>query len=791
MPQRPQPPPRRDETVARLRGRHHASARPLRPNEATKPALQLAIGRDGIGLELAEPVDLGCLRIIELSTGLPGVRFPIDVSGGVTRFRHRRGQLHVLRVEISAHTVERWIAPRLRGLVSSKTPEVWIEVGRARATMCVTASPDAEEAAARPAPILAFDVHALAEGEDLVLVMTNPRGAALPESASVIAIACLDAALGRAAVRAGATFTLRRPAAAIARALLPVVGARIPSTEGVRWTALGADGATWVLHGAFGTDAAAPTDAALRAREAAAMLVDGDDMLLRGDSTAARGRYLEALERAPRHAEIAARIIEIDARASGRAEAALATLSELGANGDAISFGVAPGELRLQIGDVNGALASLERAGETERAPALAARAFELAARATRDAESASRWLDRALARSPRSAGARWARVETRLELGRLEDAEADVEHLDALARGARRKYAVWLRAGRIWEAKGLGAQAGAVFERALRYAPDQSDALAGLGAALVADGRVARGVSLLTRALDLARSHGEQESSILLVLARALAERLDDLPTAIAHAAAIPADATEALLARGLEGRWRARLGDLAGAALAFARLRDLTASQVPGEDAARTQGIVELLLEAAALERRDRRDPLAAQRHLAVALRIAPHHVAARRAYRETGSLVLGIARAGGGETEKDGDHDIEASPFDQTVASASASASMSAIDRALSTESDDVEDPETARRVEELTRRLHANPSDVAAFDELATALETLGRAHEMVALLAGRLEDALPHDRAALAPRARVILLRMATEAENAGRADDATLLRDALAAVSLS
>jgi tetratricopeptide (TPR) repeat protein len=787
MPLRPQPPPRRDETVARPRGRRHASAPPPRPDEGTKPALQLAIGRDGIGLELAEPVDLGCLRITELSTGMPGVRFPIDVSGGVTRFRHRRGQLHVLRVEMSAHAVERWIAPRLRGVVSSRTPDVWIEVGRATATMCVTAFPDAEEAAGRPAPILAFDVHALAEGEDLVLVMTNPRGSALPDSASVIAIACLDAALGRAAVRAGATFTLRRPAAALARALLPGVGARIPSTDGLRWAALGADGATWVLHGALGADAATPTEAALRAREAAAMLVDGDEALLRGDSTAARARYLEALERAPRHPEIAARVVEIDSRAGRRAEAALATLSELGANGDAISFGVVPGELRLQIGDVDGALASLERAGETERAPALAARAFEIAGRATRDAEAASRWLDRALARSPRSASTRWSRIETRLELGRLEDAQADVEHLDALARGGRGKYAVWLRAGRLWEAKGLGAHAGAVFERALRYAPEEPGALAGLGAALVAGGRVTRGVSLLTRALELARSHGERESLILLVLARALAERLDDLPTAIAHAAAIPADAAEALLARGLEGRWRARLGDLAGAALAFARLRDLAASQVPGEDYARTQGIVELLLEAAALERRGRRDPLAAQRHLAVALRIAPNHAAARRAYREAGSLVLGVARATEREAEKDGDHDIDASPIDETPMSAS----VSAIDRALLSETDDLEDPESARRVEELTRRLRANPSDVAAFDELATVLEALRRTHEIVALLAGRLEDAPPHDRAALAPRARVILLRMATQAENAGRADDAALLREALAAVPLS
>ena len=751
---------------------------------SSKPALQLAIGRDGIGLELAVPVDLACLHVTELSTSMPGVRFPVDVSGGVTRFRHRRGQLHVLRVEVPGRAVERWVAPRLRGLVSARTPDVWIEVGRARATMCVAALPEADEPAGRPAPVFAFDVHALAEGEDLVLVVTNARGAGLPEPASVLAIACLEAALGRSAVRAGALFALRRPATALARALLPGVGARVPSTEGVRWAALGADGGTWVLHAAIGAEAATPTEDALRAREVAAMLLDGDEALLRGDAATARTRYLEALERAPRHPEIAARIVGIDARETGRAEAALATLAELGTHGDETAFGVVPGELRLQVRDVEGALASFERAGETERAPALAARAFELAAAATRDAEAAARWLDRALARAPRGASARWARIDARLELGRLEDAVADVEHLEALARGGRAKYAVWVRAGHAWEAKGMRAHAGAIFERALRYAPDEPDALAGLGAALVADGREARGVSLLARALDLARSRGGRESPIVLGLARALAERLDDLPTAIAHVAAIPADAPEAPLARGLEGRWRARLGDLAGAALAYARLRDLAASQAPGADDARSRAIVELLVEAAEMERGQRRDPLAAQRHLAVALRLVPHHAGARRAYREAGSLVFSAAKTGeprGGDSGA-GDDDEPSG-----AAALPSPAGSSPIDRALLIDAPEAEDPETARRVEELTRRLHANPADRAVFDALVPMLEALGRTHEMVALLTGRLEDASPEDRAALVPRARSVLFRMALAAEATGRSDDAALLRDALEA----
>jgi tetratricopeptide (TPR) repeat protein len=775
MPTRSQPPTRRVGPVARRRDDSPAGPRGRAPPKA---ALQLAIGRDGIGLELAEPVDVACLRVLELSTSLTGVRFPVDVSGGVMRFRHRRGQLHVLRVEVSARALERWVAPMLRGLVDTRAPDVWIEFGRARATVCVAALLDGDEPAARAAPVLAFEVHALAEGEDLVLVVANARGAGLPESATAIAIGCVDAAIGRVANRTGAVFALGRPADALARILLPGVGARVPRTDGVCWAALGADGGTWVLHAALGADPATPTEHALRAREVATMLVEGDEALLRGDSIGARTHYLEALERAPRHIEIAARIMEIDARVPGRAEAALAALAELRMRGNDVGFGVVPGELLVQVGDVDAALASFERAAEGERAPALAARAFELAASATRDVEAASRWLDRALACAPRSTTARWARVEARLALGRLEDAVADVEHLEALARGARGKYAVWLRAGRAWDAAGARVQAGPIFERALRFAPDEPEALAGLGAALVGDGRAARGVSLLARALDRARSRGQPEAPILLELAKALAERLDDLPAAIAHVAGVPSDAAEAPMARGLEGRWRASLGDFAGAALAFARLRDLAASLMPRANDARARPIVDLLLEAAAVERRSRRDPLAAQRHLAVALRLVPDHPAARRAYREVGTLVLRAAGTDGDATEIIQPHeDADGSPTPDPPRM------PWAIDLALSPET--AAEGDQAARADELTRLLQAHPSDEAVFEELMTLLEQLDRGHEIVALLTGRLEDASPEYRAMLAPRARAIFVRMAARAETAGRADDATLYLDAL------
>ena len=91
----------------------------------------------------------------------------------------------------------------------------------------------------------------------------------------------------------------------------------------------------------------------------------------------------------------------------------------------------------------------------------------------------------------------------------------------------------------------------------------------------------------------------------------------------------------------------------------------------------------------------------------------------------------------------------------------------------------------------RCEELTRRLHANPADDAAAEELTSLLESLGRGHELLALLSARIEDAGPERRALLAPRARAVLARLAEQAEAAGRLDEASLYRGAMASLPMA
>jgi tetratricopeptide (TPR) repeat protein len=649
---------------------------------------------------------------------------------------------------------------------------VTISVAGGFATVGVSSArpPDVE---GRAGSVLAFDVHVLVDDQDLVLVVSGARGSALPAPATAMGIGCLQTLLGPLAKRRGALFVLPRGSQTLARAILPEAGARVPTTA-LPWTSVSVVERGWLLQAMQGAIAAAPEDRAVRAREAAAMLVEADDAMLSGDHGTARELCLATLERAPRHVEIVRRIVEMDAAAGGRAEAALAMLGETRGD-ESAHLGALAGELLSEIGDLDAAVASLERAGESEPSPALAGRALEMAARLVRDPLEASELLDRALARSPRSSEARWARVARRLEMGRMEEAIADVEHLEAASHGGRSRYDVWARAGRLWEKAGLSAHAGVIFERALRFLPDEPSAMSGLGASLVQQGQAARGAALMARAVEIADSRNEPTGAMRLGLARALADALDDLPTAVAQVGRIDAGAPEAPLARGLEGRWRARLGDVAGAMLAFARSRDLAHSTLT----AGAGEIADLLVEAAQIQEERLGDRVGAQRHLAAALRLRPVDARLRRLYREMGERTIGRPRA----AEERPDELAGFGPDEAGSATHRTVTEPPSLDLSMAPEPE--QDEAAVARVEELTRRLQGNARDDEAADELIDLLQALGRGHELLALVLARLEDATPERRAVLRPKAHRALTEMAVRAEAEGRASEAVLYRDAL------
>ena len=745
-------------TIGRPPGAAKASSRlPRIDRDAASIELRLAITKGGLGLELARTAQIACLSVTELAVSLPGMRFPLDVSGGVSRFRHRRGQLLRVAVEIGARAVERWAAPRLVGILGPNAPEVSMTLRPSGCTVALSDNADGERSQPR---ILVFDLAIDARDDDLRISVARARGAGLVTPATALAVAAAHAMFGAVSTREGARFVVGDAAARLARALLPDAGARAPSAEKIRWTAIGADAEAFVLQATRDGVETESSEEATRAHEAAALTREGDDARFAGNWARARALDVAALERAPRHPEICRRIVEIDQLAGGRAEAALATLAEAEQGAGPLSFGPIAAELHAEAGDRDAAIAGFARVGDTEAASELAARAYERAAELVDDPHDALVWLDLAVTRAPAVARLRWARAFRRLSAGRIEEALGDVEHLEAIALGAQMKFDVWRRAGDAWRAAALRSDAGSLYERALRYVPDDPAAIAGLGAALVAEGRAPRGAALLARAIDLSEARGESTSATVLELARALGDHMNDRPAAIARARTIRHDTREALVARGLEGRWREELGDVAGASLAYARLRDHADAPPPeSRDRARTHADTAgpLLLSAARFELDVRRDALAAQRHLAAALRLCPHAPDIARAYREVCAKL-----AGPGAPKPTLERAI---PSEEATYAEPRHAPVAPVAVAIELPDEEFDEARASVRVEDLARQLQSNPNDDSIVDELSTLLMRLGRGHELLALLSARLEDASPERRVQLIPIQRDVLERL--------------------------
>ncbi len=733
MPSRAPPPvPSPPKLRKRAPAPRPSAPRPSRAQTRGAVELRLAIGRDGLGIELGGPAKLGCLELTELALTLPAVRFPVDVSGGVQRFRHRRGVLERMTLELGADALAREAAPKLRGLLGERTPQVWIAVRPWGATIGI-ADDDLGRA-------LAFEVAIDAFEDELRLVPFGARGLGLHAPAVALAAQAIDGMLGRIARREGVRFLIEDASARITRSILPDAGARAPDCRGVRFSAITCAADAWIIHVSRGAPAQT-SEEAVRAREAAALLREADDARVMGELDRARALDLYSLERAPRHPEVCRRIADIDRLAGGRAEAARAILAD--ASDGAFSAALA-GELAFEARDASTAAASMLRAAEEEVVPALAALALERGASIAPDATEGLAWLDRAIARAPTSARLHWTRAAARIALGRLREAVADVEEVEAMSRGAAAKHAVWRRAATLWMTAGHAGEARALFERALRFLPDDPESLAGLGGAMIAQGKVARGVALLSRALqqaERARLPGSHTAPHALALARALADHLGDRPAAIARVRTIGSAEREAVVARGLEGRWRAALGDKAGASLAYAQMRELAGAT----DEARA-----MLLEAALFERKARGDLASAQAHLAVAIRLFPRDESTRDAYRDVSGALS-----------------VPPPPAEP----------MSA---APSTADDD------EAHADDLLRRYHAAPNDDRIASDLATVLTRLGRSHEVLAILMARYEDASPERRAELAPAQIEVLARLERQARDRGHDHEAQLFRDAIA-----
>jgi len=611
-----------------------ARAKPAEPGERRVLAddgrvpLRLTVTRGVLGLELYEPVELGPLSVSELAVVLPNLKFPVDLSGGVARFRHRRGDLERLRLTLRFDALVRHVAPRLKSVQKELSRTVvW---GRSAGLGVGVAGGMAA---------LAFDILWVPTHGDARFVIARARGVGLAGPALGYALRAVDAVLDGVGERKGRLITLPAAGAVIGKALLPAVGARAPGADRVRFGDLVVDDD----HVSVELDAELPPPAlgvdAVRELELGLLVADADERLAVGDIDAAREGYVSALERGPRHPEIVRLIAEIDAAVGGRGEAALGLLVE---SLPAHRAGLVGAELLAALGDLAGAREAMREALRDEPFAPLAALAWcKLAALETNAADRRAA-LDAAVARAPGLPEARWARFEARLGGGDVAGALADAEHLEASYSGARARHEACIRAARALLAQGYVTDAGREFERALRYLPDDAAATAGLARALLAAGRKERAVALLERAIQLGERRGKPDAETLVDLAKMLADELHDLPQAIARVREVSAASERLIEARRLEGLWRSRLGDIAGASLAYGRMRE--AVELGARPNART---VEWLVEAGLFEREARLEPASAERHLGVALRLAPHDPMVAARYREVAAELADALR------------------------------------------------------------------------------------------------------------------------------------------------
>jgi len=376
--------------------------------------------------------------------------------------------------------------------------------------------------------------------------------------------------------------------------------------------------------------------AAIRAVELAALARAGDDALAKGELDNARNSFLLALESAPRQRDLVLLVAEIDVLL-GRIESALGLIGE---SMPVLTAGRIGAQALLGRGERDAAQETLTLAASEERYSPLVAMLQLARAECERDGAQRRMALDAAVASAPSLAAIRWARLQARADFGDASGAMADAQHLEASATGRLSRHGICRRSAEILLAAGFEQSASVQFQRALRYVPEDVDAMVGLARSLHALGEGLRAIPLLERAVHAAGATDSGKGAALVELATLVASKLGDLPQAVARLRSVTPNDKAAVLARGLEGRYRLMLGDVVGASIAFSRMRELVELAPVGEK------YYEWLIEAARFERDVLRDHAAAERHLAVALRVSPHQQLAKELYREV-AAVLAVRR------------------------------------------------------------------------------------------------------------------------------------------------
>jgi len=752
------------------------AARPPIPPAGPGPGvpLRLAAVRGQLSLEIQKPVEIGPFTATSLIISLPGLRFPIDLSGGVARFRNRRGALEVLRLHLPFDRLIRHATPLVRNSLGTETCELSVMPGAHGLVLGIHHSRVA----------LAFDLVFAPDEDRGRFIVMDARASGLLSHAHGAALRAAEAIAGRQGKRAGSVLEFEAGLQNLVREILIDAGARAPDTSGARFLPWAETEDGIDLEARRDVPPAVLPARAVRALEAARLSAPADEALAGGDLDNARHALLSALERAPRHPMLLLRLAEIDLLAGNRPESTLGMVIEAMA---ALDAGPVGARLLAAAGDRAGASAAMRRAAEREPYGRLAALLMLEAAELSDTYRERAVLLDEAVARAPGLEAVRWDRASARLAAGDIRGAAADLDHVEAAAKGSAARFEVCERAGRMMLEAREPAEAARMYQRALRYLPSSADASAGLARSFMESGDGARAVSLLTRAVALAGKTAPAPA-LELDLAAALADIAQDLPAAIAHARSVPYGVPETPRARTLEGRWRALLGDLVGASLAYAQAREAmeglpTAAPIP----------VAWSLEAARFEAEVKQDWRAVQRHLSTALIRHPNDPAVRAMFRRAGTVLAGLEQ----EDEPQSAPHHQAAPEPQepyhTPAPAAVVEHRPEPGRSPFFEPepvlapDDNEDEVDESRIARLSEQVQGDPSNTEAVRELCGLLSRARRQLDLFALVSARLEEtSAPGDRPWLMAYRAQALHALIDSARAAGRNEEASLYEDALA-----
>ena len=481
----------------------------------------------GHGLLSLKDKRLGPLDVKILELEIPEISFPFDVTGGADRFKNRHCTLRHITYGIDADGLEAALKRTDLSAVGFHEIRAAIRDGFVEFTGRFVMGEHQADFTFRAALLVRSP-------EELNVVFFDTRLYGWLPVPSGLLPEYLRRGLDLPFISSGRAGTwVVRPIEQFLREVLPRGGWKIPDTRGAGLVAAEATRGQIILVGGPEDEPTskqlaerAPPAAAVRAGEGITTFSKAEEALGRGNIQLAYQHFREAVddERGGRWAR--ERLLQIGAAdpelAMETRQLAEETISREPQNVQALLALAAIALRERSWGEAANRYTALAEGARTrkERFDALAADLAAAEAAKPIDPVGALAAYERAAARARNSASAHRALLELKSVQGDWQGAAVAGERLARLETDPTRRAEIYSELGHIYRAQ-LGdlKRARLHFERALRLAPDDPNALEGLAETYAARGEPARAASYLSRLAEQAEEAGEKKRIVALNL--------------------------------------------------------------------------------------------------------------------------------------------------------------------------------------------------------------------------------------------------------------------------------